>query len=330
MSYLQKIRNPDHNLSLSALLAAFDLTLPQDADDNLGLYEGDELIGCGFLKGNMIQGLAIDGQRQGEGLSAALVTGLINLAARRGIYYLRVITKPSMAPLLAGLGLKVVADAAPYAVFLEFGGPDAAAGMEKLRILAADKPEGAACLVMNCNPFTKGHRWLMEQASRENPWVWVLAVEEDRSAFPFKDRLRLMEEGAADLKNVRVIPGGEYVISSLTFPAYFTRDADLAAAQGAMDAAIFAALIAPALRIRRRYVGTEPFSPSTGLYNRALRERLPPQGIELIELPRIKAGDREISASAVREGIQNGDWDLVRRLVPDTTWVYLRRKFGAE
>ncbi|AEF84236.1 [citrate (pro-3S)-lyase] ligase [Treponema primitia ZAS-2] len=358
MTDLQKIRNPGTDPVLEKLLASFDLTLPEDTDDNLGLYENGALLGCGFLKGNMIQCLAIDKSRQREGLSAVLVTALIKLAAARGIHYLRVITKPSMAPLLSGLGLQKVADASPYAVFLEFGRPGSAERMAHFRALAAEVPftagkqectvagkqgaelpaageqgcaefpsagkQGASCLVMNCNPFTLGHRWLIEQASRENPWVWVLAVEEDRSLFPFKDRLHLMEAGTGDLKNVRVIPGGEYVISSLTFPAYFTRNADLASAQGALDAAVFAALIAPALGVRRRYVGTEPLSLSTELYNQALRERLPQAGIELVELDRISRGGRVVSASAVREGIVKGDWDLVRDMVPDTTWEYLR------
>jgi [citrate (pro-3S)-lyase] ligase len=320
---LQKIRELAGNPPLHALLADFDLTLPEDTDDNLGLYEDGKLIGCGFLKGNMLQGLAIDRDRQGEGLSAVLVTGLIRLAAQRGIRYLRIITKPSMAALLASLGMSVVADASPYAVFLEFGGSDARARMDEFRALSADKPDRAACLVMNCNPFTWGHRGLIERASGENPWVWVLVVEEDKSVFSFKDRLRLVREGTADLANVQVLPGGEYVISSLTFPAYFTRDAELAAAQGALDAAVFARLIAPALKVSRRYVGSEPLSPGTNLYNQALLERLPPAGVELIEVPRIESGGAAISASAVREALKNGDWERVRALTPDATWNFL-------
>lgn len=327
---LHRIRSLADNPRLYKLLSDFDLTLPQDTDDNLGLYEDGELIGCGFLKGNMLQGLAVDKDRQGEGLSATLVTGLIRLAAQRGIGYLRVITKPAMVPLLAGLGMRVVADAPPYAAFLEFGSGDVRAQMRHLRALSADKPDNCACLVMNCNPFTKGHRKLIERAADENPWVWVLAVEEDRSVFPFKDRIGLMREGTADLSNVQVIPGGEYVISSMTFPAYFTRDADLASAQGAMDAALFAQVIAPALKVTRRYVGTEPASESTKLYNRALQERLPPNGIEVVEIPRIDAGGKIISASTVRLSIRLGDWETVREMTPDCTWNYLRSPLAAE
>ena len=311
MITVQRIHNLADNPPLRALLGGFDLALPEDTEDNLGLYEDGKLIGCGFLKGTMLQGLAIDGERQGEGLSAVLVTGLVKLAARRGIRRLRIITKPSMAARLGSLGMSAVADASPYAVFLEFGA-------------------GAACLVMNCNPFTWGHRRLIERAAAENPWAWVLVVEEDASVFSFQDRLRLVREGTADLAKVQVIPGGAYVISSLTFPAYFTRDADLAAAQGALDAAVFARLVAPALKVARRYVGSEPLSPNTNLYNQALRERLPPAGVELVEIPRVETGGAAISASAVREALQNGDWERVRTLTPDPTWNFLRSPGAAD
>jgi [citrate (pro-3S)-lyase] ligase len=327
---VQRIHNLADNPPLRALLGGFDLALPEDTDDSLGLYEDGKLIGCGFLKGTMLQGLAIDGERQGEGLSAVLVTGLVKLAARRGIRHLRIITKPSMAAPLGSLGMSAVADASPYAVFLEFGGPGADARMDEFRALAADRPGQAACLVMNCNPFTWGHRRLIERAAAENPWAWVLVVEEDASAFSFQDRLRLVREGTADLANVQVIPGGAYVISSLTFPAYFTRDADLAAAQGALDAAVFARLVAPALKVARRYVGSEPLSPKTNLYNQALRERLPPAGVELVEIPRVETGGAAISASAVREALKNGDWERVRTLTPDATWNFLRSPGAAD
>jgi len=318
-----RIRNPENNRYLTKLLSDFELTLPEGADDNLGVFDNGELIGCGFLKGNMLQGLAVDRSRQGEGLSASLVTELIKMAAERGITHLNVITKPSMAGLLSGIGLKLVAEAPPYASFLEYGTGNVAAYIQNLKKLAEEKPESCACLVMNCNPFTKGHRYLVEKASSESEWVWLLVVQEDLSVFPFEHRFELICEGTKDLKNVCVIPGGEYVISSVTFPSYFTRDENLAAAQGAMDAAIFAEVIAPALRVKRRFVGTEPTSKSTNLYNRALQERLPPKGIEVIEIERVAVDGTVVSASKVRESIKNDDWDEVKKMVPDSTYRYL-------
>lgn len=320
------IYRPERDPELAALLKANDLTLPEEADEGVGLYEDGRLVGCGFLKGNLLQGVAVDAAHRGEGLSATLITALIQRAVQRGITYWQVITKPDMERFFAGLGFRRVADARPYAVLLEAGSGSASAYAEDLRRQAEGRPTPRACVVMNANPFTLGHRHLVERAASENPWVWVLAVREDRSEFPFDVRFRLMREGTADLANVEVLSGGEYVISARTFPAYFTRQESLAAAQGALDAAVFCDLVAPALGIARRYVGTEPFSPSTARYNEALLERLPKCGIQVVVVERASAGGEAISASRVRAALAVQDWGTVRAMTPDSTYRYLRER----
>jgi [citrate (pro-3S)-lyase] ligase len=251
------------------------------------------------------------------------MTKMIEEAAQNGIMHLLIFTKPAMAELIRSLGFTVVAEAKPHAVFLEYGLGGTQDYRRELLRLSGGKPAGSACIVMNCNPFTKGHRYLVEKAGAENPFVYILAVQEDVSIFPFSVRLELLRKGVADLDNVLVIPGGDYVISSLTFPSYFTKSGDLAAAQSAVDAEVFAALIAPALSVRRRYVGSEPFDPVTRVYNMTLKERLPPRGIEVREIVRLERGGKCISASDVREAIRRDDWAAVETLVPPATWEYL-------
>ena len=63
---------------------------------------------------------------------------------------------------------------------------------------------------MNCNPFTLGHRYLIEQASEKVDHLYVFVVEEDKSFFPFSDRIGLVKKGTADLKNITVKPSGKY------------------------------------------------------------------------------------------------------------------------
>jgi [citrate (pro-3S)-lyase] ligase len=270
-----------------------------------------------------LQGLAVDPAYQGQGVSAILVTKMIEEAARNGIVHLLIFTKPAMAGLIRSIGFRVIADAAPHAVFLEYGPGGTRDFRQELLRLSAGRP-AAACVVMNANPFTRGHRYLIETVSAENPFVYVLVVQEDVSLFPFSVRLGLIRGGVADLDNVLVVPGGDYVISSLTFPSYFTRSEDLAAAQSAVDAEVFAALIAPALSVVRRYVGTEPCDPVTNIYNMALKERLPPCGIEVREVVRLEQGGKAISASNVRKAIRRDDWATVEALVPPVTWEYLQ------
>lgn len=305
------------------LIEDFGLEMLENSDFGLGIFDKNRLLGCCSLKNGLIQGLAVDRAHQGEGLAAILVGELIKAAAARGVRQLSVITKPEAANQFVALGFRLIASAPPHAAFLEFGSGGIADCLIGLKRAAEGKPTPRAALVMNCNPFTLGHRYLIERACRESAWVFVLAVEENLSEFPFDARLWLIREGTAHLPNLSVIPGGRYVVSSFTFPSYFTKREDLASAQGAMDAALFAGVIAPALGVTRRYVGSEPLSPVTHQYNQALRARLPREGVELIELPRLTHGGQPISASLVRAAIQKSDWDTVRALVPESTYAYL-------
>ena len=82
----------------------------------------------------------------------------------------------------------------------------------------------------------------------------------------------------------------------------------------------------PRFGISRRYVGTEPLSPVTAQYNEALRRFLPPRGVELVEIPRIESGELPISASAVRGFLGTRQPELLRKLVPESTFAYLKEK----
>lgn len=324
----RKIANLNDNINLEKLLSDNDLKLPKDIDDSLGLFKDGELIGCGFLKGNMIQGLAIDRRYQDEGLSVILITKLIKIAANKRITHLVVFTKPNIVNLIESIGFRVIADASPYAVFLEYGDYGVETYINQFHILAKGKPSNCASIVMNCNPFTKGHRYLIEQASNENEFVYIFAVEEDKSIFPFPDRLKLMREGTIDLSNVLIIPGGKYIISDQTFPSYFSKDSTFGIAHSTMDASIFATIIAPALNITKRYVGTEPNCDLASIYNDTLKNILPLKGIEVVEVERVTIDGIVISASKVREYIKKDRWREIMDMVPLNTYNYLKSEEG--
>ncbi len=76
---------------------------------------------------------------------------------------------------------------------------------------------------MNCNPFTLGHRYLIETCAEKCDMLIVFVVQEDKSYFLFEDRLSLVQEGCSDLENVCVTGSGEFILSSLTFSEYFCR-----------------------------------------------------------------------------------------------------------
>ena len=308
----------------AALLKKCGLEPVEKADYRVGIYdEEDELAATGALVGDMLQMIAVDPAYQGEDLSVRVVTHLIGAAARRGIFCLHLFTKSGSVRFFEGIGFRTVAHVPGEVALLEWGEPgirDYCAHLAALRDPSAAK---VGALVMNANPFTAGHRYLAEKAAAACDRVFLFAVEEDLSEFPFAVRLELIRKGTADLENVTVIPGGRYVISALTFPAYFSRDAERARLESRIDAEIFASHIAPALGITDRYLGEEPFSPSTAVYNEVVKKRLEESGIRVTVLPRTKRGNRAVSASFVRALLAEGRTEEACALLPETTAAYI-------
>ena len=128
--------------------------------------------------------------------------------------------------------------------------------------------------------------------------------------------------GTAHLKNIRYHDSGPYIISSATFPSYFQRDREAVIESHALlDLTVFTR-IAQAMNITRRYVGEEPNSLVTGIYNEIMQKKLPEKGIECIIIPRLQSEGKAISASTVRQAIKDGNWDALKELVPKTTLDY--------
>ena len=88
-----------------------------------------------------------------------------------------------------------------------------------------------------------------------------------------------------------------------------------------LDLAVFTK-IARALNVTARYVGEEPTSQVTGLYNEIMARELPKAGIACHVIPRKEADGKAISASTVRVALQQGDWKTLETLVPPSTLAY--------
>ncbi len=178
---------------------------------------------------------------------------------------------------------------------------------------------------MNCNPFTLGHQYLVEYAAAKVTRLYIFVVEEDRSAFPFKDRIELVRQGVKYIPNVEVLPSGKFIISQQTFSGYFNK-AELqdVAVDSSEDVEIFGKEIASELGITIRFAGEEPTDNVTRQYNETMKRILPRYGIEFHEIPRKVLGEEVISASKVREALHAGDFDKIKKLVPESTFKYLR------
>lgn len=175
-------------------------------------------------------------------------------------------------------------------------------------------------VVMNCNPFTLGHRYLIEQAAKQVERLFVMVVREDCSLFAYAERKSMVEQGVAHLKNVTVIDGSEYAISQATFPTYFLKRLDDAAdTQMLLDLDLFRRHIAPALGATVRFVGTEPTDQLTRRYNELMHEVL----TDVREISRLEKEGNAVSASRVRKAMEQGDMSTIRQLVPPTTLPYI-------
>lgn len=315
-----------------------------------------EMIAGGGLKGNVIKCVAVDDAHKGEAIANTLISHLIAHANEEGHSNVMLFTKPKNRQLFESLSFRLLAEA-PEAVLMETGIGGINNMVEQLKKI---KEEGEVCkennqeckeeektnlnittpqhlnpstpqplntttprrgvVVMNCNPFTLGHRYLIEQAAKQVERLFVMVVREDCSLFAYAERKAMVEQGVAHLENVTVIDGSEYAISQATFPTYFLKRLDDAAdTQMLLDLDLFRRHIAPALGTTVRFVGTEPTDRLTRRYNQLMHEVL----TDVREISRLEKDGNAVSASRVRKAMEQGDMSTIRQLVPPTTLPYI-------
>lgn len=308
-----------------------------------------EMIAGGGLKGNVIKCVAVDDAHKGEAIANTLISHLIAHANEEGYSNVMLFTKPKNRQLFESLSFRLLAEA-PEAVLMETGIGGINNTVEALKKIREGKtnlttspsqhhntttpqhlnpstPQPLTTttplrgvVVMNCNPFTLGHRYLIEQAAKQVERLFVMVVREDCSLFAYAERKAMVEQGVTHLKNVTVIDGSEYAISQATFPTYFLKRLDDAAdTQMLLDLDLFRRHIAPALGATVRFVGTEPTDRLTRRYNQLMHEVL----ADVRETARLEKKGNAVSASRVRKAMEQGDMSTIRQLVPPTTLPYI-------
>lgn len=315
---------------VGALLRQQGLDCEPGADHTAIVLDAQERVAAtASLFGNVVRMVAVSPEHQEAGLSAVALSSLLETARIRGISHLMVYTKPETAARFSALGFRNIAETDAVAL-LEIGEPGIGSYRNYLaENRAADEPGGTyGAIVMNCNPFTKGHLHLVRTASASCDRLYVVVVETDLSFFKFADRFEMVRAGIAGVANATLLKSGPYAVSPATFPTYFLKDkSDAAAAkeQTKLDIALFLRLYVPALQLKRRFVGTEPESPTTAFYNEAMWAALPQAGVEVCEIERIAtAAGRVISASTVRGKLAGKDIGDLGDYLPETTIAYLR------
>ena len=193
-----------------------------------------------------------------------------------------------------------------------------------LKGISSGKTSEAVVIVMNANPFTLGHLYILEESSKRFPYVYVLAVQETYTAIPFEDRIELIKKGTKHLNNISIIPSSEFVVSTVTLPEYFNKDKEqMVTVNASRDIRLFVDYVMPALNVSTRVAGEEPYCRVTREYNRQIRDTFEKKGKQFIQIERKKVQDDYISASKVRRALIDGDFDLIKTFVPATTYNYL-------
>ena len=314
---------------LRDFLASHSLRLDADVECAIGIFQDDTLVGCGCAAGNLLKCFAIGEQLRGQNGLGSLVSRLTANRFMAGFSDLFVFTRPYNRALFTGCGFVPVAET-EHVILLENNRNGLRNFLNKIPRPDEDTQDIGA-IVMNCNPLTNGHLSLIRHAASQCKFLYIFVVEENRSAFPFADRIALVRAGTADLPNVCVCPSGPYMISGLTFPTYFLKDTESPSAlQSEVDITLFAQQIAPALGIRRRFAGEEPFDAVTRQYNETMARILPANGVEFCQIPRVCLGEAPISASRVRKLLSEagGVTHEIRSMVPPCTAEYLSEKYG--
>lgn len=318
------------------------------------LDDDGEMIAGGGLKDDVIKCVAVDDAHKGEAIANTLVSHLISHANQEGYGCIKLFTKPKNRQLFESLSFRLLAEA-PEAILMETGIGGISNTVEALKKIKEESEkykeynkeckedskkckentsylntsipqhlnttmQPTGCIVMNCNPFTLGHRYLIEQAAKQVERLYVMVVREDCSLFAYTERKAMVEQGVADIENVNVIDGSDYAISRATFPTYFLKRLDDAAdTQMLLDLDLFRRHIAPALGATVRFVGTEPTDQLTRRYNQLMHEVLK----DVREINRLEKDSNAVSASRVRKAMEEGDMNTIRQLVPLTTLPYI-------
>lgn len=288
----------------------------------------DEIVAAGGLFKDTIRCIAVEPDVSDEHLVSSLVSHLMTIVQRRGYSTVKVFTKIENIAVFESLAFNAIATT-NRVVFMENSLAPLRNYVERLKSIARQGKSGV--IVMNCNPFTLGHRYLIEMAARQVDNLFVIPVVGSGTAFSYNERHAMITTGTSDIDNVVVCDGSDYSISHSTFPTYFLKRLDEAVGQQIeIDLQIFCRYIAPALNATVRFVGTEPFDPLTRQYNNMMQTELPKHGIEVRCLERMEKDGQPVSASHTRDLIAANRMHAALAQVPKTTQPYIMAKFAVD
>ena len=319
-----------------SFLSKLDLKYSDDITKTfVATNDSNEIIGTISCANYIIKDLGVDEAYQGENVSSSLISQMLTYFRENNIFSYQVFTKPKYINVFESFGFRKIVES-DKVLMLEGGIDSIKDEINKIKKVlelnfAPLEKADLACVVLNANPITNGHVYLIEEALKKNKNLVVLVVEEDKSVFSFKERLSLCYLATKRFNNVYVMPSSKYVVSYLTFPDYFLKGATEKAIQNAkIDALIFREYFMKELHINKRYVGSEK-DEYMKIYNDSLKEVLADK-LEIIE--RIKEDGDIVSAKRVRRLFEEQRFEEALKYCPNECYLVLKSiamvKYGSK
>lgn len=304
-------------------LEGFDINYERDVDYTIVALDGDKIVGTGSCSGRVLKCFAIDTNYQGMGITNSIITRLLDYQYQVGNKHLFIFTKPKNIKIFTDFGFSLVEKTEDVALL-----DNKIDELNQLLKNIEDKRESGA-IVVNANPMTKGHLYLINEARKMTDHLHIFMVEEDGSTFPYDFRYKIVKEELEKFDDIVVHPGNDYIISKNTFPTYFYKDEKtILKAYSELDTKIFGKYFAKSLNIKKRFVGTEDKDIVTKNYNETMEKILPDYGVEVVEIPRASLDKEIISASKVREFLKERKFEEAYKFLPDATIKALKSEEG--
>ncbi len=316
---------PEELQQVRQLLKSHGLDFDEKATYTGGLFDNERLIASGSLSHHVIEMMVVHSDCQNDHYMVEVLTHLLARLREQNIQKFFLYSTPKYREIFLQNGFRVLVELSEIIMF-ENRYPSIEQRLQSLRDSCHFLPGSRAALVMNCNPLTNGHLYLIDTCAKQYDQVLLFLVEEDRSVFPYAVRYALLKEAVKTRPNVMVLPSTEYQISAATFPTYFLKEDSIRSRlQMELDVRIFQNYFMPIFSIQTRMAGTEPLDSFTAAYNQTMKAILGPS---FLEIPRLIYQDQVVSASMVRHYAKVGDYNRIKASVPQVTYDYLISKEG--
>lgn len=321
--------NPKEVEEIKKFLSNFNVIYDRP-DKTYVIRDRGQIIATGSADRNVLKYFFVSDQYKGQGAIGIIYNSLLEYLFRQGYNSYFVFTTPDNKIVFESLGLKEVHSTDRVSLF-EGGFYNYGSWIRAVKKRLGPKKGKRGAIIMNCNPMTLGHKYLIKKALGQVDELIIFVVEEDRSIFPFIDRFKIMEEELKEEKDIRLIKSGPYIISQGTFPTYFIKRKDeMLKVYTELDGGIFANRIGKDLEIDVRFLGSEPTDQVTLAYNHMLEKILKAKGIEVQIIPRKALDNQIISASHVRALLKEGRFVEAYKFLPKSSIDFLKTIKGKE